>query len=205
MDGGDGHLGGLVGGIALQRRRDDLPGPLLAFGLGGFFHLPDFLGQLSRELFLDHLQQHVLGLGLLQLGDLLEVGDLPFLDLGDLGLELVDLRPLGVDLAGLLVELLLLAVERLLARGQAGLGLGQPGPVLLVLVLGGGLGLEHLVLRLQLKLLALGFGFGDQLLGVGVSLLMLLPCGPGKIQITKKDSRTAGDQADQECAHRFVD
>ena len=95
-DHGDGGLGGVIGGAALDGGSDDLTALFLGLVLQLRLDLLDLHGGLVANLVLDAVQQEILCLILCQTGNLFQFGQLLLLELIGLRLGLGDLlKPLG--------------------------------------------------------------------------------------------------------------
>ena len=156
LDDRDRCLGGVPGGGALDRDRQDVPGPLVGLEAGLLLDAPNELCHIAAALLLDLRHEHVAALGGGQPGDLLELGDLGVAG----GLELL-LELLGVGLAvgdRLIAarELLDRRLELALARRQALLDLDDLGPALGQVTLLLGALSQELLARRDARFLHLG-------------------------------------------------
>ena len=73
VDGADGGVGGVLGGVALDGRGQDLAGLLLGGGLDPFLVLLDALTDLAGELLFEAVQQELLGLLAVERADLVQL------------------------------------------------------------------------------------------------------------------------------------
>ena len=161
----DRNLGGLVGGNALYRLGDDLPGPALALVASSKLRLPHLAGNLVAELLLDLAHQDSRGFLPGHVGDPLKLLLLLLIGLFELSLDLVLRLLLIAELALTLAEILGLAVEVLLFLKKALFDLLRLSPVLPGLLFGGGADLDRFLLGFQKLLFGLRFGLGKRLLG----------------------------------------
>src|SRR2546422_3081334 len=163
---GDTVLGRVLGGVPLERHRDDVARSLVRPLPGLGLELADLPVREVAHLFLDPLEEERPRLVHGQRGDARQLGPLLLLDLGGLrplcvhfGLPLAQPAVALLHLGDLLVELLVLLVE---ARLEA----LELGPALAVLRFGGLGDLESLVFGLEDDLLLLRARLRDEALGV---------------------------------------
>ena len=174
MDGGDGVLGGVVGGDALHRRDDDLASSLVGlFPSLALYRLGQTDG-VALRLVADGLEQMGLGLGGGHAADTLESGNVLLLGTGQFLPTLLELALAIEQLPIALLEHVGPHVELFVAGQQPALERGQLGAFGAGLVLGLALEMELLVLRGEDQLLLLGSGLGHDPSGLLVRALKCL-------------------------------
>ena len=172
MHGGNGDLGGVIGGAALNSQGQDLLGGLMALRANLLLGLANDGGCLMGNLATHLVEQLLMGILAGKVGDTLELGGL-------LGTELLKLTGTLLDLAGLagqlvlaLIEGIVTAIEGLLALHHAILERTNLALTLLVLGLGSLLILDDLFLGLKQSLFFEGIGLTLCITDQGLSLCM---------------------------------
>lgn len=158
MHGGNGDLGGVIGGAALNRQGQDLLSGLVALGANLLLGLADDRGGLVGNLAANLIEKLLVSVLAGQVGDALELRGLLGAELLKLAGALLDLASLAGQLMFTLVEGIVAAIERLLALHHTVLERTNLALTLLVLGLGSLLILDDLFLCLKQSLFFEGLG-----------------------------------------------
>ena len=158
MHGGNGDLGGVIGGTALNRQRQDLLGGLMALGANLLLGLTDDRSGLVGNLTTNLVEKLLVSILAGQVGDALELRGLLGAKLLKLTGALLDLASLAGQLMFTLVEGIVAAIEGLLALHHTVLERTNLALTLLVLGLGSLLILDDLFLCLKQSLFFEGLG-----------------------------------------------
>ena len=170
MYGGNGDLGRVIGGAALNRQGQDLLGGLVALGANLLFGLADDRGGLVGNLAANLIEELLVGVLAGQVGDTLELGGLLCAELLELTGALLDLTGLAGQLMLTLVEGIVAAIEGLLALHHTVLERTNLVLTLFVLSLGSLLVLDDLFFSLEQSLFFEGLGLTLCIADQGLSL-----------------------------------
>ena len=170
VHGGNGDLGGVVGGAALNRQGEDLLSGLVALCANLLLGLADDRGSLVGNLATNLIEQLLVGVLAGQVGDALKLRGLLGAKFLELARALLDLASLAGQLMLALVEGIVTAIEGLLALHHAVLERTNLVLTLLVLSLGGLLVLDDLFLGLEQSLFFEGLGLTLCIADQGLSL-----------------------------------
>ena len=158
MHRGNGDLGGVIGGAALNRQGQDLLGGLMALGANLLLGLADDRGGLVGNLAANLVEELLVSVLAGQVGDALELRGLLGAELLKLARALLDLASLAGQLVLTLVEGIVTAIEGLLALHHAILERTNLVLTLLVLGLCSLLVLDDLFFSLEQSLFFEGLG-----------------------------------------------
>ena len=158
VHGGNGDLGGVIGGAALNRQGKDLLSGLVALGANLLLGLSDDRGGLVGNLAANLVEELLVSVLAGQVGDALELRGLLGTELLKLAGTLLDLASLAGQLMLTLVEGIVAAIEGLLALHHTVLERTNLVLTLLVLGLGSLLVLDDLLFSLEQSLFFEGLG-----------------------------------------------
>ena len=158
VHGGNGNLGGVVGGTALNSQRQDFLSGLVALGANLLLGLADDRGGLVGNLATNLVEELLVSVLAGQVGDTLELRGLLSAELLKLAGALLDLASLAGQLVLTLVEGIVAAIEGLLALHHTVLKRTNLVLTLLVLGLGSLLVLDDLLFSLEQSLFFEGLG-----------------------------------------------
>ena len=152
VHGGNGNLGGVVGGTALNSQRQDFLSGLVALGANLLLGLANDRGGLMGNLATNLVEELLVSVLAGQVGDTLELRGLLSAELLKLAGALLDLASLAGQLVLTLVEGIVAAIEGLLALHHTVLERTNLVLALLVLGLGSLLVLDDLLFSLEQSL-----------------------------------------------------